>query len=102
MFFSFGLLLLLCLILWIWALVDIIQSRFSDDSTKIIWCLLVIFLPFIGTFLYYVIGETKGCNNRWIFPRPIVPNFNFYFTHLLLSESPVYRIGPGAIHILQY
>jgi hypothetical protein len=59
MFFSFGLLGLLCLILWIWALVDIIQSRFREESTKIIWCLLVIFLPFIGTILYYVIGREQ-------------------------------------------
>lgn len=59
MFFSFGLLGLLCLLLWIWALVDIIQSRFREDSTKIIWCLLVIFLPFIGTILYYVIGREQ-------------------------------------------
>jgi hypothetical protein len=59
MFFSFGLLGLLCLILWIWALVDIIQSRFREESTKVIWCLLVIFLPFIGTILYYVIGREQ-------------------------------------------
>ncbi len=59
MFFSFGLLGILCLILWIWALVDIIQSRFREESTKVIWCLLVIFLPFIGTILYYVIGREQ-------------------------------------------
>lgn len=59
MFFSFGLLGLLCVILWIWALVDIIQSRFREESTKVIWCLLVIFLPFIGTILYYVIGREQ-------------------------------------------
>ncbi|AXY77729.1 PLDc_N domain-containing protein [Paraflavitalea soli] len=59
MFFSFGLLGLLCIVLWIWALVDIVQSRFADDSTKIIWCLLVILLPFIGTLLYYVIGRQQ-------------------------------------------
>lgn len=57
--FSIGLLGLLCLVLWIWALVDIINSRFREDNTKIIWCLLVIFLPFIGTILYFVIGREQ-------------------------------------------
>lgn len=57
MLFSFGLIGLLCLILWIWALVDIMRSRFREESTKILWCVLVIFLPFIGTILYYIIGR---------------------------------------------
>ncbi len=55
----FGLFGLLCLILWIWAIVDIINSRFREDSTKILWILLVIFLPFLGTILYYVIGREQ-------------------------------------------
>lgn len=57
--FSFGLLGLLCLVLWIWALVDIINGRFRDDTTKIVWCLVVIFIPFIGTILYYIIGREQ-------------------------------------------
>lgn len=55
----FGLFGLLCLVLWIWAIVDIINSRFREDSTKIIWILLVIFLPFLGTLLYFVIGREQ-------------------------------------------
>jgi hypothetical protein len=55
----FGLFGLLCLALWIWAIVDIINSRFREDSTKIIWILLVIFLPFLGTLLYFVVGREQ-------------------------------------------
>lgn len=55
----FGLFGLLCLILWVWAIIDIINSRFREDSTKIIWILLVIFLPFLGTLLYYVVGRQQ-------------------------------------------
>jgi hypothetical protein len=57
--FGFGLIGLLCLILWVWALVDIINGRFREDSTRIIWILLVIFLPFLGTILYYAIGREQ-------------------------------------------
>ena len=56
---SIGLIGLLCLALWIWALVDIINSRFREESSKIVWCLLVIFLPFLGTILYFVIGREQ-------------------------------------------
>lgn len=38
---------------------DIVKSRFREDTTKIIWILLVIFLPFIGTILYFVIGREQ-------------------------------------------
>jgi hypothetical protein len=57
--FGFGLIGLLCLALWIWAIVDIVNSRFREDSTKIIWILLVIFLPFLGTILYYFVGREQ-------------------------------------------
>ncbi|NII23460.1 PLDc_N domain-containing protein [Pseudoflavitalea sp. X16] len=50
---------LLCVALWIWALVDIVRSRFREESTKIIWCLLVVFLPFLGTILYLAIGREQ-------------------------------------------
>lgn len=57
--FSFGLIGLLCLALWIFALVDIVNSRFRQDTTKIVWALVVIFIPFIGTILYYLIGREQ-------------------------------------------
>lgn len=57
--FSIGLFGLLCLVLWIWALVDIVNARFREDLTKIVWVLIVIFLPVVGTILYYVIGRQQ-------------------------------------------
>jgi len=57
--FSFGLIGLLCLALWIFALVDIVRSRFRQDTTRIVWILIVIFLPVIGTILYYLIGREQ-------------------------------------------
>lgn len=57
--FGFGLIGLLCLILWVWALVDIINGRFREDSTRIIWILLVILMPFLGSILYYFIGRDQ-------------------------------------------
>lgn len=43
---------------WIWALVDILRSTFSDIAIKIIWFLLVFCLPLLGFILYVIIGKS--------------------------------------------
>jgi len=59
LFLGWGLWGLLVLILWIWALVDIIKSRFNSDTTKIIWIVVVILLPLLGSILYLIIGRSQ-------------------------------------------
>ena len=51
-------LILLPAVLWIIALVDILKSNFQE-SNKIIWVLVVIFLPILGAILYFFIGKTQ-------------------------------------------
>jgi hypothetical protein len=46
----------LCFILWIVALVDCIKS---NNPNKVLWIVLIILLPFLGSILYFVIGK-KG------------------------------------------
>jgi len=43
--------------LWIWTLVDIIKSEFDDKNMKVVWILLVIFLPVAGTIIYLIWGN---------------------------------------------
>ncbi len=45
-------------LIWIWAMVDIITSKFKEDLMQIIWLLVVFFLPFIGILLYLLIGRS--------------------------------------------
>jgi len=52
------LILLLILVPWIWALVDILKSKFTN-SNKIIWLLVVIFVPIIGFILYFLKGRKQ-------------------------------------------
>ncbi|MGC4033609.1 MAG: PLD nuclease N-terminal domain-containing protein [Tepidisphaeraceae bacterium] len=54
-----GIIGLLCFALWIWALVDAIQNPALDSNGRLIWVLVIIFLPFIGSILYLVIGRNK-------------------------------------------
>lgn len=44
--------------LWIWALVDIIRSDFSDVVVKIVWFLLVFCIPLLGFILYVILGKS--------------------------------------------
>jgi hypothetical protein len=51
--------ILLPAILWIWAIIDLLKSNFENDTNKIIWALIIIFIPFIGAILYLALGRTQ-------------------------------------------
>ncbi len=38
------------------ALIDILRSRFEGND-KIVWVLVVLFLPILGSVLYFIIGK---------------------------------------------
>lgn len=67
MMFGFVLLLYAMIIgvfvLWLWALVDIITSKFQENLMQIVWLLVVFFLPFIGVILYLLIGKSMQISN---------------------------------------
>ena len=51
-----GLIGLVVLVLWIVAIVQILQSS-RDGMSKLIWILVVLFLPILGTILWFIIGR---------------------------------------------
>ena len=44
--------------IWVWALIDILTSKFKEDLMQIVWLLVVFFLPFLGVILYLLIGRS--------------------------------------------
>ncbi|WP_026838864.1 PLDc N-terminal domain-containing protein [Gillisia sp. JM1] len=61
--FSFGIfiwqaLILISIALWIYCLIDVLRNKFEQND-KIMWILIVIFLPLLGSFLYLLIGKNK-------------------------------------------
>ena len=48
---------LLLLIFWIVALVDCIKS---SNPNKIVWIIVIILLPFLGTILYFIFGRSPA------------------------------------------
>lgn len=49
---------LVVLVLDIWAIVEIFQSR-DDGVKKAIWILMIFFLPVLGLCLWYFLGRKK-------------------------------------------
>jgi hypothetical protein len=45
---------------WLWMLIHAITNKGLSDMEKIVWVLVVIFLPVLGPILYFFIGRPKG------------------------------------------
>lgn len=45
---------------WLWMLVHAITNKNLRDGEKIIWVLVIIFLPLIGSIIYFLIGRPRG------------------------------------------
>lgn len=39
------------------ALIDILRSQFVSSNDKLLWALVVLMLPFIGSILYFAMGR---------------------------------------------
>ena len=64
--FGGGLIITLMVILFIFlipllALLNVLMSDFQGNE-KIMWVLIIIFLPFLGSLLYFLIGRDKRIN----------------------------------------
>jgi hypothetical protein len=55
--------LILIAILWMWALIDIVKNEFTG-SNKVIWLLMVIFIPILGFILYFLIGREQKIRRK--------------------------------------
>ena len=56
------LMLLILIILWLTALTDILLNNFQGNN-KIVWILVVIFIPIMGAILYLTIGRNQKLKN---------------------------------------
>ncbi len=46
--------------LWLWALVDCLAKEPSEGNTKVVWCLVIIFVPcLVGVLLYFTIRRPQ-------------------------------------------
>lgn len=54
----FGLLYLLGFGLWIYAIISVLMNEFKNNTNKIIWIIVLIFLP-VSAVLYPFIGKSQ-------------------------------------------
>ena len=45
------------LFIWIKTIIEIARSRFTDDTYKIVWLLVVILCGLVGMIIYYAVGR---------------------------------------------
>lgn len=55
----------------IYALIDLVRSDFREQHMKLIWALIILFVPYIGTFLYLSMSRRTKRNFR-----KFTPNFS--------------------------
>ncbi|MCH6199616.1 PLDc N-terminal domain-containing protein [Aquiflexum sp. LQ15W] len=48
---------LLGLAIYIFTIYDVVSSKFGGNNDKLVWVFIVIFLPFIGTILWFLMGR---------------------------------------------
>ena len=53
-----ALLMVAYLAIWIWALVDAIRNPLLDDTTRLIWVLVIVFAQLIGAIVYLIVGRS--------------------------------------------
>ncbi|WP_346781474.1 PLD nuclease N-terminal domain-containing protein [Croceibacter atlanticus] len=56
--FIFPLIMLIVLGVYIYSLVDILKHEFRGNN-KIVWIIVVLMLPLLGVFLYFLLGKKQ-------------------------------------------
>lgn len=52
-------LVVLPVFLIIYCLTDIMRSDFKDSTTKLLWVIIVLVAPFIGSIIYIMLGKNQ-------------------------------------------
>ncbi|NRR93565.1 PLDc_N domain-containing protein [Winogradskyella undariae] len=63
---------ILTIILWFWAIMDITRSRFKNPTMNTIWLLAVLFFPVLGSIFYFQLRKKYVTKES----RKFQPNFN--------------------------
>ena len=63
---------ILTIILYFWAIIDVTRSRFKKPNMNTIWLLAVLFFPVLGSILYFQFKRKFVLKKS----RKFQPNFN--------------------------
>jgi len=60
--------IILAIVFWFWAIIDITRSRFKKPKMTIVWLIVVLVLPVLGSILYFQLRRKEQ--------RKFQPKFN--------------------------
>jgi len=75
-------------VFWIWMLIDCARNTALDETVKVVWLLVVLFLQSVGAFIYSSSAATRHHLPREIEVRIAPPS---------LAEQPAAHAARGAI-----
>ena len=52
------------LAIYAYTIYDVVISNFANETDKLIWILIVILVPLLGTVLWFLIGRGKRMNEK--------------------------------------
>jgi len=55
-----GLISLALFVFWLWMLIHVLTNKGINGGEKVAWVLVVIFIPFVGSIVYFFVGKPKG------------------------------------------
>lgn len=56
---AFGPIAIGVMIAWIYAIVDVVRSEFSVPTNKVVWIMVLMFMPFLGVIFYFIFGRNQ-------------------------------------------
>jgi len=86
----------LLFVFWIMMLVDSVKRKYSRDSDKIVWVLVIILTGLIGALIYYFVifyGD-KGKSMKWFWITLLVLFLLSVLMLALIVISSVNVVGP--------
>lgn len=54
---------------WLWMLIHAIQNRGLNDSERIVWVIVIVFVNLIGALIYFFVGRPRGQAAAHLPPR---------------------------------
>jgi hypothetical protein len=49
---------------WLWMLIDCLMNESGEGNDKLIWVLVIIFIPLVGSLLYFFLQRPKRRQGR--------------------------------------
>jgi heme/copper-type cytochrome/quinol oxidase subunit 3 len=57
------------IVLWVWALLDLLNAKFKDPNMRLIWTVVLLFASPIGPFVYFMLSRKQKETSQKYFKR---------------------------------